>query len=426
MILAALVACEGQRPPTPSASAPVAAPAQPVEVAAPARTTTYAAELAAVDEELAAVLRRAASSPSSWLALDKAAGLYLTRARLSGDYDDYARAEELVGRAFEVAGPGAGPSFTKIAVDFTLHRLDRVAEELQRVEGWAVKRSKDERALAAAHAELAFQRGDYPTALAGFEADLAAERTITSLSRLAQYRWKTGDFAGAEPLYREVIEQLRGEPGEQAAWLHLMLGLMDLDRGRLDDALGHYRDAEAALPGFWLIDEHIAEALALQGKTAEALALYEDIIRRTDNPEFMDAAAEIHRAAGREDEARALLARARTAYEAQLARYPEAAYGHALAHFLDFGEDPARAVELAEANHRTRPNAEAKISLARAYLKAGRTADARATIEAALATPWNTADLHATAAEIFAAAGDPTRAADERAKAVALDPTAVK
>ena len=83
-----------------------------------------------------------------------------------------------------------------------------------------------------------------------------------------------------------------------------------------------------------------------------------------------------HLAAGRTEDAKRCIADARKIYEAQLLRFPEAAHDHALGHFLEFGDDPARTVMLAEANHRTRPNAEAKISLARAYLSAGRQGDA--------------------------------------------------
>ena len=151
-------------------------------------------------------------------------------------------------------------------------------------------------------------------------------------------------------------------------------------------------------------------------------ALYADIIARTDNPEFMDAVAGIHRAAGRTEAAAPLIARADAIYEAQLLRFPEAAYGHALEHFLEFGADPKRTVTLAEANHRTRPNAEAKISLARAYLQAGRKDDARKAIDEALATPWNTADLHAVAAEVLTATGDAAAASEQRRLALAINP----
>lgn len=393
---------------------------EPRPVAAPAPTKQHADELARIDQEIAATTRRAEAHPQGWLVLERIAGLHLGRARLSGDYDDYAKAEAALERAFTVAGKDAGPHLTRIALNFTLHRLDRVAADLERVEKYAIKTPADRRALRELGAELAFQQGRYADARAGFEAALAAEPDdVTNLARMALLRWKTGDFAGAEDLYGQALgKRVEGEP---AAWLHLQLGLMDLERGRHDEALAHYRDAAALLAGYWLLDEHIAEILTLQGKTDAALALYADIIARTDNPEFMDAVAGIHRAAGRTEAAAPLIARADAIYEAQLLRFPEAAYGHALEHFLEFG-DPKRAVTLAEANHRTRPNAEAKISLARAYLQAGRKDDARKAIDEALATPWNTADLHAVAAEVLTATGDAAAASEQRRLALAMNP----
>ena len=409
------------REPTPGPDKPDKPGPKPRPVATPAPTKQHADELARIDQEIAATTQRAEAHPQGWLVLERIAGLHLGRARLSGDYDDYAKAEAALERAFTVAGKDAGPHLTRIALNFTLHRLDRVAADLERVEKYAIKTPAERRALRELGAELAFQQGRYADARAGFEAALAAEpEDVTNLARMALLRWKTGDFAGAEDLYGQALgKRVEGEP---AAWLHLQLGLMDLERGRHDEALAHYRDAAALLAGYWLLDEHIAEILTLQGQTDAALALYADIIARTDNPEFMDAVAGIHRAAGRTEAAAPLIARADAIYEAQLLRFPEAAYGHALEHFLEFGADPKRAVTLAEANHRTRPNAEAKISLARAYLQAGRKDDARKAIDEALATPWNTADLHAVAAEVLTATGDAAAASEQRRLALAINP----
>jgi Tfp pilus assembly protein PilF len=412
------------RPPAPEATNTTTKPATTPSTTRPLQ---HADALAELDARITAVLARAEAQPTGWLVRGQLADLYLTRARLSGDYGDYASAEAQIDRAFAIAGDGAGPYFTRVALNFTLHRLDRVAADLDRIEQFAVLRAEDRRALAVQRADLAFQRGDYPTAAIGLEQALAAEADITNLARLALHRWKTGDPVAAEWLYQRALARLPKRSGEPAAWLHLQLGLMDLERGRWDDALAHYHDGAAELAGYWLIDEHIAEILTLQGKTDAALVAYADIIRRTGSPEFMDAVASIHLAAGRPAEARPWIDRARQIYEAQLDRFPEAAYGHALAHFLDFGSDPARVVELAESNHRTRPNAEAKISLARAYLKAGRQGDARQAIAGALATPWRSADLFAVAAEVYAAAGDPAStaaAADYRQRALAQDPHA--
>lgn len=426
-LLLALVCCaptalEAARvmPGTPPASA-LAASIAPRQV----QTIQHADALAELDRKVSAVLARSDSRPAGWLAHEQAANLYLTRARLSGDHDDYARAEAEIDRAFAIAGDGVGPFFTRVALNFTLHRLDRVAADLDRIERFAVLTDADRNELVIQRADLAFQSGDYPAAVIGFEQALAVHADITNQARLALYRWKTGESLRAEQLYHDALASLPPGAGEPAAWLHLQLGLIDLEHGRWDDALAHYNDGAAEFAGYWLLDEHIAEILTLEGKTDAALAAYSDILRRTASPEFMDAVAGIHLAAGRTAEARVFIDRAEQIYEARLARFPEAAYGHALGHFLDYGEDPTRVVDLAEQNHRTRPNAEAKILLARAYLKAKRVEDARAAITAALVTPWRTAELYAVAAAVATAAGDATTAGKHREQALAIDPYAL-
>src|SRR5690606_38051045 len=128
--------------------------------------TDFSAELAALDDTLAAVLARTDAQPRGWLVLDRAANLHLTRARLTGDYDDYARAEAALTRAFAIAGDGAGPVLTQVRLDFTLHRLDRAAAGLARADAWAVRKPADDREIAGLRADLAFQRGRYADALA--------------------------------------------------------------------------------------------------------------------------------------------------------------------------------------------------------------------------------------------------------------------
>ncbi len=79
---------------------------------------------------------------------------------------------------------------------------------------------------------------------------------------------------------------------------------------------------------------------------------------------------------------------------------------------------------MAEANARSRPNGESKTILASAYLAAERVEDAQRTIEEVLESPWDTADAHAVASEVYAAQGDEERAAAERERALEMNPHA--
>ena len=334
------------------------------------------------------------------------------------------RAEEWVGKAF-IHESGYGPFFVRAALNFTLHRLDRGLTKIWR--SISRKRGKNDARKAADLAfvgKVAAQRGQYAAAEKSFKGALEILRNYSTLTAYAVFTWKLGRFEEAEKLFNEALQAYKGHDMESIAWAHLMLGLMDLDRGRYDDALAHYKTADSFIKGYWLIDEHIAEILTLQGKTDEAKTLYLDIIERTNSPEFMDAMAGIHFEAGEDDKAKEYVARADKRYEEQLAQFPEAAYGHALDHFLEFGEDTARTLKLAEKNHALRPNGEAKAKLAQAQVAAGKTAAAKKTIKAAIATPYSTGDFHLTAAEVLRAAGDAKGSEAQLAKAKAINPKA--
>ncbi len=379
-------------------------------------------EVAAYDQNIAGARDRANRQQSSFLAADAVANLFLSRARLTGDYADYQHAEAWLEKSFAADPTGKfGPFMTRASLNYTLHRLDRVDADFVH----AQLGHHDNVAVSGFRrfeANLALQRGDYDDVEPRLHESIDLHPSISNLASLAYYLVGTGRYDEADATYQKAIERYHGTAREPLAWLHLQLGLADLGRGRYDEALAHYRDAERELSGYWLVEEHIAEILTLTGRTDEAMAMYLDIIERTGNPEFMDAVAGILVDAGKPQEARAYIDRASERFAQLTAMYPEAAYGHALEHYLEFGEDPAYTVKLAERNHALRPNTDAKVLLAQAYLKAGRVDEAARTIAAGLATPWSTADLHVTAAEIYRRQGKTRAAAAADVKARAINP----
>lgn len=408
------------------AAAPKAEPAPTAPKEAPA--PTYADELAAADKSIAAILGRAEKLPDSYLVLEQAANMHLSRARLSGDWGDYARAEELLDKAFGVR-EGVGPYASRARLNYTMHRLGRMEPDLAKLEARkpALVPDTEEAGLVVLRGEMAFQRGDYDEALSRYEEALKLDSDNSgALTAKATLLWKTGRFDEAEAIYDRVEKAYHGRSAEPRAWYRLIHGLLDLDRGRWDEALAHYREAEKKLQGWWLVDEHIAEILTLTGKTEEAKALYLDVIERTGNPEFMDAMAGILKDEGKDAEAAEYVKKARAVYETQLAEYPEAAYGHALDHFLESGDDPARALELAKKNYALRGNGDAATKLAEAHLLAGDAEAAGQLMDATLKTKWNTADLHVTAANVYEALGRAEDAAAQKDAALAIDPHAFR
>ncbi|MEM6293614.1 MAG: tetratricopeptide repeat protein [Myxococcota bacterium] len=436
--LLVLFGCASQSEPAPSASASAPVPeAAPAPAAAPKKTSktprltkaqrdaqyrTFEAQLGRLDSSLQALRTHADAHPHNRMTRERIAATHLQRARMSGSYDDYAAAERALEDAFE-RQPSGETSMLRARLHYSLHRIPEATADFSAA-ATRIRRTPDGAAsMAAFEGNLALQTGRYDEAAERFAASLKAKRTMSNLSSYAVFLWKTGDFDGAEEHFREALTHYHGKPTEPIAWIHLNLGLLDLDRGRLDDALAHYREAEQHVAGYWLIDEHIAEILTLRGETEQAKALYADIIERTNNPEFMDAMAGIAAEEGRAEDAAAWTARARARYDAQLARYPEAAYGHALEHMLEFGE-PSEALTMAQKNYDLRPGGEAAVLLAQAQLAAGDAKAADRTLAQTLKSRFRSADLFVTAASIAFARGKDSQAETLLTKARGIDPTA--
>ena len=381
---------------------------------------TYADELATLQRRLEQQVKRT-EKVKGYLAWEQAAGTALQIARLTGDYADYKKAEETIAKTFEPS-PGHGSFSLRAKFNYQVHRLDAMNDDLAEATKRAAVTGGGKKAgpMVVLKGNQAMQQGKYDEALALWD---EADRAAADSAKMSRALWAfhTGDFAKAEEIYASMAKNYHAREGEGAAWLDLIQAIMDLERGRYDDALAHLDDADKDLSGYWLVDEHRAEITALKGDTKTAETMYREIIERTNNPEFMDALASILAETGREDESKQWIDKATKRYEEQLELYPEAAYGHALGHFLDFGP-PERALEMAKKNFELRPNVEAQILLAQAQLANEKVAEAKKTIDAALASPWKSADLFHTASEVYAAAGDEGKAQGLLTKAKAINP----
>ncbi len=384
---------------------------------------TYPEAMQRADVAISNARKAAQAGADQWLMHEIHASEILARAQLSGNYDDYAAAEDALAQAFKVAVPGSGPHMMQASLDFSMHRLARAEAQLVAIDGYAVPPDPGDRAeMAAMRGDIAFYSGRYAEALAQYDKADALVPGSASFRR-AIFAARTGNVDEADAYLVEAERAYRSATPQTRAYMELQRGILDLDRGRLNDAMSHFRKADALFPGRWLIEEHIAEVLNLQGKVAKSEALYRDIVRRTGHPEFIDALAGIAEARGEKAQAKRLYARSSAIWTKRLAQFPEATYGHAIDHCIAKADWPC-ALQLARRNHDARPYGEAKVALARALLGNAKPAKARAMIEQVLASQWRTPDVHAVAAEVYQANGMAEKAAAHRRRARAMNPLA--
>jgi tetratricopeptide (TPR) repeat protein len=317
---------------------------------------------------------------------------YYLRAALTTDYQDFAATEAAIDRVIEAFGGDADLYAIQAYLNVKLHRLKAAKQALS-----LIPAALQTPALAALQADIALQEGRYTQAEQAYIALLETNPDWDNLARLAYFRLKTGQPDAAEQLYQQAQDGLSAKQMRAYAWLELQRGLIDMQYGRFSAALAHYRRADQAYSGYWLIRAHIAKALDLLGETAAAVTVYRQVIATTGNPEYIGALAQIlerSNAAG----AGELWQRADAAYAARLAQYREATLGHMIEYLLNKPKPNAVVLDYARENVVLRPNAESQLLLVRACLRLQDRALAQAAYGEILKTPWQIPQLAVIAA----------------------------
>ncbi|HEU0155157.1 MAG TPA: hypothetical protein VFQ82_03745, partial [Stellaceae bacterium] len=314
--------------------------------------TGYVAELRRIEEDIAS-----AGGPSA-LDLPTDAervtryiyGLY-QRASISGEPAALAEVQRAVERAIPLIAYPGDLYFLKANIAFKLHRLDDVEAAIAGVPGAA-----ENAEIRLICADLDFQRGRYRAAEAGYRDVLHAEKSWGALARLAHFIGKMGDVAAADDLYEKAQDELTSKELRSFAWIEVQRGFLDFRCGRFDEAQAHYRWADAAYPGYWLVEEHIAELLAAEECYAEAVAILKKLAAAADRPDLAQAIAELYRLAGETDPALQWAQEALAGYHRSAERGEVHYYHHLADYYAEVEEDGAAAVAWAQKDLQLRQN----------------------------------------------------------------------
>ncbi|NOY91437.1 MAG: hypothetical protein GXP55_09525 [Deltaproteobacteria bacterium] len=392
---------------------------------APAISTATDASraVARLDSQIGVATRQAEAHARSAAPLTRLAAFHVARARLTGHYADYLSAERALDQAFERSGPAGGPHLARARLHFTLHRLDDARRELElATPGLDINFHVAK--LDALRGEIALASGEYADARQALLRSEAVHATSESAFRLGLLAEQTGAMGEADRLYAQAFERTPASARQPRAAILRRRGLLSLKRGRYDDAETLYRQSDELFSGDFRTLSRRAELLALRGHVQEALGILRRLAEETDEPELMDAVADIYRARGNRRAAEPWFVRASARYEERMALLPEATLGHALRHTLA-GEDAGEALELARRNVALRPGGEERILLAQALAKVGQLEQARSVLVEVAASPFQSAELFATQAVVLRALGEGRAASAAQARAEALRPDAM-
>lgn len=342
--------CDKDRPPPPLPAAVDAAP-PPASSAAGKRPSTTSAGIALhnlnadIDERLAHLDK---SRPAEKLGLVQ---LLLDRSHYLGRIADLEHAAKVAQEMPDPdGGAGAGEThFARAVVANAFHRFDEALKELDA----AAQAGTPTLRVQATRASIFLARGQYDDALALQLPDIEGRNSlaVASAAVLANKMQK--------PTWEHLFDVARDRFADVSPFA---LAWMDFQRGTVleldgEDARARTWFAEAidVLPQY----AHAAVHLAPSEAPDEAIKRLEAVKSTSDDPEVLAALAKAHARAGHTAEPPTLVDAAKKRYEEIVAKYPEAFADHAARFWLDQGNDPAKALELARLNAKNRSTEDA-------------------------------------------------------------------
>lgn len=225
---------------------------------------------------------------------------YLQKARSTGRVEDYAEAEHYLRQSLDYQR-----NFEAMRGLAALHLARHEFREALR---WAEEAAdafpsdiEAQGLLFDAHLALGEQQvaGDIA------EKMMQAQMGFESLSRVAALLEARGDYPGALRVMGQAWLQAEGEqrPADVQAWCQVRVGAIYLATCDAVQAGHRYERALLLVPGFDFAREHQAELAAAQGKRAEAIALYRELLAEFPRTEYRLALADGLALAGKNEEA---------------------------------------------------------------------------------------------------------------------------
>ncbi len=262
--------------------------------------------------------------------------------------------------------------------------------------------------------------GRYDEAAAAVQKMVDIRPDVSSYSRVSYQRELHGDMLVAIDLMKRAFGS-SNQTAESGLWVQVQLGNLYFNSGDLPQAEQTYAAALRFKPDYVFARAGMARVRVAQGRPAEALDIYQQLVKQLPMPEFVIALGELQEHEGQ-------LAAAQQSYDLVRVIDKLSASGGVdvdleLALFdADHGADLAATVARAREVLARRPSIYAADTLAWALYRAGNITEAHTYSNQALRLGTRDAQLHFHAGMIALAAGDKPGAKSELTFALQINP----
>jgi tetratricopeptide (TPR) repeat protein len=344
---------------------------EPAVSAAPSASTQSTVEFPA-DHGIRTAEAAVASSPQVGAGYVALASAFMQKARESGDASYYERAEAAVQKALALEPQSVDALRTLAWVQTGKHEF---REALTTAEQLLMQQS-DDPLIHGLLGDAAIELGEYTRAEDAFQNMLDLRPGLASYSRAAYLLELYGNVDEAIAFMERAVKAGSVQDPEPFAWCLVQLGQLHFNQGRLGKAETAYNNALAVFPRYYQALAALGQVRGAQRRYAEAIALYQQALAVVPAPELFVALGDMLMAAGKADEAEQQYALVE--YIEQVNAMTQKTYNRQLALFYaDHDRKLDEAVTLAETELKQRQDIYSFDTLAWAYYKKGRLADAQ-------------------------------------------------
>jgi tetratricopeptide (TPR) repeat protein len=209
--------------------------------------------------------------PSSAIALTQLSGLYLQRARETGDDQNYTQAEQYARRSLARRVNRNGPAFVTLAAALVAQHRFQEAEQVARD---LVAFDPEVPQYRAQLAEIQMELGHYAAARHSFDSLYRVRTHLSIAPRLARWAEINGNTPHARKLLSEALAEAKTRhnlPKEQLAWFYLRLGDVEMRNGRLRGAREMFVKGMQIEPADYRLLDAMAHLEAMEGSPKKAI-----------------------------------------------------------------------------------------------------------------------------------------------------------
>ena len=265
----------------------------------PDRSLTDRATQLNTDQQIALYQKQSAIHPSNPHLQNLLASAYIQKVRESADFTYLDRASKIVDAVLSTGSGNYESMRLRSEIEMERHHFAQVREYSEEL----TKIAPDDTWNWGTLGDSLMELGEYDQAGKAYQKMVTLNPNQASYNRLAYHRFVTGNAREAIAL----MSLATGAPSrvpENTAWCLVELGNMYFKTGQLDPARQAYANALALFDGYHSANAGLGRVKAAQGKSDEAIAHYKRAQASVPLPDYAAALYALYLQSGRSQEAK--------------------------------------------------------------------------------------------------------------------------